>query len=202
MINLVIFDMDGVLVDACEWHRVALNEALKQVCNYEISIEDHYREYNGLPTKTKLKKLSDLGILKEQSFALIEKLKQEKTIDIINVNALERKEKIDLMKYLKNKNIKIACYTNSIRMTAELMLKKTGVLDFLDLLVTNQDVSYSKPHPEGYTKCINYFNISKNYCIIVEDSPKGLEAAKLSGANVIQISTIEEVNINLFKDII
>ena len=44
--KLVIFDLDGVLVDACEWHRVALNEALKEVCNYEISLEDHYGEFN------------------------------------------------------------------------------------------------------------------------------------------------------------
>ena len=37
MLELVIFDLDGVLVDACEWHRVALNEALQEVCQYEIS---------------------------------------------------------------------------------------------------------------------------------------------------------------------
>ena len=41
MIKLVVFDLDGVLVDACEWHRVALNKALKALCDYEISLEEH-----------------------------------------------------------------------------------------------------------------------------------------------------------------
>ena len=59
--KLVIFDLDGVLVDACEWHRIALNEALKKVCNYEISLEDHYSTFNGIPTRVKLEKLTEMG---------------------------------------------------------------------------------------------------------------------------------------------
>ena len=81
-IKLVIFDLDGVLVDACEWHRVSLNEALKEICDYEISLQDHYREYNGIPTKIKLKKLADKNIISSNLFKKIEYLKQEKTIEI------------------------------------------------------------------------------------------------------------------------
>ena len=55
-IKLVIFDLDGVLVDACEWHRAALNKALLEICDYEISQEDHYSVFNGIPTKVKHKK--------------------------------------------------------------------------------------------------------------------------------------------------
>ena len=51
MKKLIIFDLDGVLVDACEWHRVALNKALKEVSNYEISLQDHYSTFNGIPTR-------------------------------------------------------------------------------------------------------------------------------------------------------
>jgi len=93
--KLVIFDMDGVLVDACEWHRIALNEALKEVCNYEISLEDHYNIFNGIPTKVKLKKLNELGIIREESIQKIEIIKQEKTIEIINKLANIRQEKIE-----------------------------------------------------------------------------------------------------------
>ena len=66
MIKLVIFDLDGVLVNACEWHRVALNEALRDVCNYEISLEDHYSTFNGIPTKKKLDILKECGIIREE----------------------------------------------------------------------------------------------------------------------------------------
>jgi HAD superfamily hydrolase (TIGR01509 family) len=202
VIKLVIFDMDGVLVDACEWHRVALNEALKEVCNYEISLEDHYNIFNGIPTKIKLKILHEKNLIKDCDFSKIENLKQEKTLKIINKLAYKRQEKIDLLKYIKSKNIYTACYTNSIKLTAELMLEKTGILNLIDYLVTNQDVNNPKPDPEGYLKCINYFNITKNMAIIIEDSPKGIEAAVVSGAKVIQVKNSDEVCIKLFKDII
>ena len=65
-VNLVIFDLDGVLVDACEWHRLALNKALKKVCNYEISLADHYSTFNGIPTKVKLNKLTDMNVLRPE----------------------------------------------------------------------------------------------------------------------------------------
>lgn len=202
MIKLVIFDMDGVLVDACEWHRVALNEALKEVCDYEISLEDHYKIFNGTPTKIKLKKLSEIGVIKEELFEKIENLKQEKTVEIINRLALKRQEKIDLMKFLHSKNIKIACYTNSIRMTAELMLEKTGILQYLDLLVTNQDVKIPKPSPEGYLLCLEKLNTEIKNAIIIEDSPKGIEAARLSGCRFIQVRNPDEVTIKLIKELL
>ena len=202
MIELIIFDLDGVLVDACEWHRVALNKALKQVCNYEISLNDHYKDYNGIPTKIKLNKLFEKGIVSSSDFVLIEELKQHYTIELINETASIRQEKIDLLNYLKNKQIKTACYTNSIRQTAELMLNKTGILNLFDLVITNQDVEKSKPDPQGYLKIMNLFNINCCSTIIVEDSPKGFEAAYRSGAKVFKVNDQEQVNINLFKGFI
>tara|TARA_Y100000310_G_scaffold109720_1_gene108162 strand:- start:8149 stop:8760 length:612 start_codon:yes stop_codon:yes gene_type:complete len=202
LFKLVIFDLDGVLVDACEWHRVALNEALKEVCNYEISLESHYNEYNGTPTSVKLKKLTEKGILARSQHATVYDLKQEKTKLLIKRNAPIRQEKIDLINWLKSKNLKVACFTNSIRETAELMLKKTGVYDLLDMVVTNQDVKIPKPNPEGYIQVLNYFNISKKDSIIVEDSPKGLEAAYASGCHVIQVANPGEVDVELFKEFI
>ena len=85
--KLVIFDLDGVLVDACEWHRVAFNQALKQVCNYEISLDEHYTTFNGIPTKKKLDKLSEKGVLKEEQHNEIFTIKQNKTIEIIEKSA-------------------------------------------------------------------------------------------------------------------
>lgn len=202
MIELVIFDLDGVLVDACEWHRIALNESLMQNCNYEISLEEHYKNYNGIPTKIKLKKLVEKGIIKEEQIQQIEKIKQEKTIEAINKYAFQRQEKIELLSFLKEKNIKIACYTNSIRNTAELMLQKTGILNFFDILVTNQDVQKSKPNPEGYLKILSELNISAKKALIVEDSPKGLEAAHLSGCKYVKVPNPDKVTKKFIENII
>jgi beta-phosphoglucomutase-like phosphatase (HAD superfamily) len=194
--------MDGVLVDACEWHRVALNQALQMFSCQEITLEEHFNEYNGLPTKIKLNKLLKKGFIEPGNIELIEKEKQRLTIEIIKKSAGERKEKIALMRFLKSKNIKIGCYTNSIRETAELMLIKTGVLDYIDFLITNQDVVNSKPHPEGYLICINRAQADVKECLIVEDSPKGIEAALASGAHDFVVQSPEDVTIESIESLL
>jgi len=200
--NTVIFDLDGVLVDACDWHRIALNSALKEICNYEIEYDDHLKTFNGIPTIKKLEILNARGIVKEKDFLIIHKTKQDKTIEIINKMCKPRKEKTLLFDWLKNKNITVACFTNSISLTANLMLKRSNIYDKLSMLVTNEDVSNPKPDPEGYLKVINQLSLTKNKVLIVEDSPKGIIAAKATGCRVLEVSGVDDVDINLFKEII
>ena len=200
MNKLVVFDLDGVLVDACEWHRAALNQALKEICDYEISLEDHYSTFNGIPTKVKLQKLTKMGVLKEADHQKVYDRKQKVTTETIEKSAVYRREKVEMIYELRLRGYHIACFTNSIRQTAILMLDKTGVLEHLDYLVTNEDVENSKPAPDGYLFLIEKFNVNKNNVIIVEDSPKGIAAAKASGCNVIEVTNADDVNIKLFED--
>jgi len=201
-IKLIIFDMDGVLVDSCDWHYIALNKALKEVCGYLIPEDDHHNKFNGLPTRVKLKHLCDVGIIKENQIDIIEGLKQKKTIETINSLAIVKPEKIELLKYIKSRNLKTACYTNCIRASAELILYKIGVLDYLDKVVTNQDVTLAKPNPEGYISCMSYFGVTPKESIVVEDSVKGIEAATLSGAHVIVVKNSHEVTTNKIIEIL
>jgi len=200
--KLVIFDLDGVLTDACEWHRIALNEALKRICDFEISMEDHVNTFNGIPTKKKLRILADKGIVKENDFNKIFELKQKITVEIIREQADYRPEKVEMIQRLREKGIHVACYTNSIRETAELMLRKTGVLDLLEEVITNEDVDMCKPNPEGYLILVEKFNVLKENVIIIEDSPKGLEAAYASGCKVIAVPNPDSVSIDLLKDLL
>ena len=119
---------------------------------------------------------------------------------MIEKNAVVRPEKIELMEFLVSKGIRIACYTNSIRMTAEMMLSKTGVKEYMELILTNQDVEKSKPDPEGYLKCLEYFGTTAEETIIVEDSPKGYAAAKASGCVCIRVENQEEVDKKLLEE--
>ena len=199
-IKLVIFDLDGVIVDACEWHRVALNSALKEVCDYEISLEDHYTTFNGIPTKVKLTKLTEMGIVKLEQHQAVYERKQQLTVETINTLAPYRQEKVDLIKYLRSNGCYIACYTNSIRDTATLMLDKTGVLDHMDYVLTNQDVEKSKPHPEGYNFLVEKFNLKEQQVLIIEDSPKGKQAAYASGCNVLEVENPDQVTIDAVKE--
>lgn len=202
MSKLIIFDLDGVLVDACEWHRVALNQALKEICNYEISLKDHHSIFNGIPTKVKLSKLSEMGLIDPSQHDLVYNRKQELSVEMIEKNASFDKTKVNMITELKSRGFVVACYTNSIRRTAYLMLTKIGVVDLFDYILTNQDVEKSKPDPEGYEAIVDFFKFKKEDVIIVEDSPRGKLAAYASGCNVIEVENPSEVNIDLFKEIL
>ena len=197
-----LFDLDGVLVDACDWHYEALNRALKEVANYEISRQDHYEKYNGLPTLTKLSMLKDIGVITDEDIQKISDVKQEHTIKVIEELCKRDQSKIELMKALKDNDYEIAVVTNSIRKTATLMLSNSGVLPFVDLLISNEDTDRNKPYPDPYIIAIHLLNSSHNKTIIVEDSPKGIKAAKDSGAHVLEVKDATEVNLELFKDFI
>lgn len=172
-LGLVMFDLDGVLVDACEWHYESLNAALKEFDLNEISREDHLSTFNGLPTKVKL---SMLGI-DEETASKINRMKQDKTLEIIRSTAKPDAEKILMLSQLKREGIKVACVTNSIRKTAVAMLEATGQMPFIDLLVSNEDVQRNKPFPDCYDLAMEKLGVEPHRSLCVEDSPKGFEAA-------------------------
>lgn len=198
-IQCVLFDLDGVLVDACEWHYIALNDALQKTVGFQISREDHLSKYNGLPTSVKLKMLG----IDSKTAIVIETIKQSNTLDIIESNGRVMPEKIELHTYLKTQGIKIACVTNSICATASAMLKKTGQIDFFDLIVTNQDVVKNKPYPDCYDFAVKTLGVDPSVCLCVEDSPKGIQAARESCVpNLWVVSNPSEVNLENYKEIV
>jgi HAD superfamily hydrolase (TIGR01509 family) len=182
-LEAILFDLDGVLVDACDWHYEALNLALVDAGFSGIDIESHFAKYNGLPTKVKLKMLGISDHLSDQ----INKNKQKYTLDIIKTTAKIMTDKIELHDYLKKQGIKIGCVTNSIEQTAKEMLLATGQLPYIDLLVSNEMVSKNKPYPDCYNYAIQLLDVDPVRTLCVEDSPKGIEAAKNSIAKYIWI---------------
>jgi len=190
-LDCILFDLDGVLVDACDWHYEALNLALRDFGFMPISEYDHTNLYNGLPTIVKLQMLN----VPDNMCNFINKKKQKYTLDIINMHSKIMPEKIELMKLLKENGIKIGCVTNSIKSTAMVMLEKTGQFEYIDILVSNEMVSRNKPHPDCYNYAIEILQASPLKTLCVEDSPKGIEAAKKSNAKYIwEVKNSIEVN--------
>ncbi len=198
MIKTVLLDLDGVLVQAVQWHRVALNMSLKQHCNYEIPLDQHLQYYNGLPTRVKLSMLQDKGVIQKANLKLVQQSKQKYTIQIIQKLAQIDNQKIKMLKYLKSKNIKLACVTNSIRKTALLMLSKTGQLQYLDLVISNQDVSRNKPSPEPYLKALQSLQADPLETLVVQDSPNGIQSGRASGCRL-WVTTFNIVNLKHIK---
>ena len=110
MIKCVLFDLDGVLVDACEWHYEALNLALQEVAGIMIERSEHESTFNGLPTKTKLNILTDQGRLDASDHDAVWSKKQDSTEEVIMRSAYERggpdEVKGELISRLINEDIK------------------------------------------------------------------------------------------------
>ncbi len=199
MIKGLLFDLDGVLVDACEIHRISLNRALKEISNTEITIEEHHAGLNGLPTKKKLEVLLSQNRIKEEDIKSIFNLKQEYTIDEIKKDLKIDSIKIELHRHNRWNGLKSACVTNSIIKTASLMLSCTGQLDYMELIMSNEAVRFPKPHAEGYIKAMVKLGFYPEECIIVEDSPNGLLAAQATGAHIWKVKDPTEVNYDNFQ---
>jgi len=179
--KVILFDLDGVLVDACDFHYKALNHALLELGYPEISKEKHLDVFNGLPTKTKLK----LMRIPEDKSVVIDELKQKYTIEFIKKDVQRDEDKISLLKELRKSGLQIGCVTNCSPSTAGLMLSRSGLLRYISIVVTNADVVNPKPSPEGYSLAMTRMQVAAKDVMIVEDSPKGVAAAKASGAKIV-----------------
>jgi HAD superfamily hydrolase (TIGR01509 family) len=80
------------------------------------------------------------------------------------------------------------------------MMEKSGLIDYLDFYLSNQDVDNGKPNPEIYIKSIQRLGLSPQECLIVEDNEKGMIAAKASGAWLMEVDTFEKVNYQNITD--
>ena len=192
-IKAVLFDLDGVLVDATEWHYTALNRAL-DLFGFTITRHEHLTTYNGLPTRKKLELLSVDKNFPVRLHSLTGKIKQKYTREEILRNCTPVFEKEFMMHKLKREGYKLACCSNSIRESVELMLRGSGIFELFDFVVSNEDVQNPKPDPEMYLTSFRQFNLEPGECVIVEDAGHGVEAAKRSGGNLCQVTGFDEVD--------
>jgi beta-phosphoglucomutase len=194
--STILFDMDGVLIDARDWHYDALNEALN-IFGLGISRKDHLSRFNGLSTKTKLNMLTNDGLLPLELHPLIESIKQDRTLRIAAQKCFPIVSHQIMMTRIKSSGLKIGLVTNSIRKSTEFMLEYAGLLKFMDVIVTNEDVSEGKPSPEGYLLAMKSVGSKPAETIVVEDGIYGIQAAEAAGAEVLKVNEPRDVSLEL-----
>ncbi|MCQ2789922.1 MAG: HAD family phosphatase [bacterium] len=197
-IKAIIFDMDGVLIDAKEWHRNAFVSALLHF-GYDVSSEIS-EDFEGLPTKKKLEILSVKKGLPKNLHESINKLKQTYTIEFINSNCKPLAIHQEALSKLKGEGYRLALASNSIRSTIDLMLEKADLNKYFEFTLSNQDVKEPKPNPEIYLKTLEKLGLKSDECLVVEDSPNGIEAATKSGAHVLEVKSVFDVTYQNVKN--
>jgi HAD superfamily hydrolase (TIGR01509 family) len=191
-IKAVIFDMDGVLIDAKDWHYEALNRALG-LFGYTISRYDHLVTFDGLPTRRKLEMLSREQFLPVGLHPLINELKQIYTTEMVHAQCKPRFQHEYALSRLKAEGYKLGVASNSIRRSVELMMERSALMPFLDSVVSNEDVGKAKPDPEIYDKAMAELGVRPEETLVLEDNDNGIAAAKAAGTHLMKIVEVTDV---------
>jgi HAD superfamily hydrolase (TIGR01509 family) len=198
MIKAIVFDMDGVLVDARDWHYQALNRALR-VFGYEIDRYDHLVTYDGLPTRRKLEILTRDGGLPHGLHAFINELKQIYTTELVQVHCKPSFQRQYALSRLKAEGYRLGVASNSVRKSVELFMEKSSLRQHMDILLSNEDVQRAKPDPEIYLKAFAALSLRPEEVLVVEDNEHGLQAARASGAHVMAVESVSAVTYDNIK---
>lgn len=191
--GLVVFDLDGVLVDTKNLHFEALNFALAEVSrDYVISRADHLAKFDGLDTMSKLAALAEERGLPSPYFTQIWEAKQRRTLEML---ALQPPQPAiaEALRALRVAGFAVGLASNSIRATVDVEIERLGIDALLDFSLSNEDVELSKPHPEIYWRAMILGGSHPDKTWVVEDSSVGREAAYASGAHIIPVTSPLEV---------
>jgi HAD superfamily hydrolase (TIGR01509 family) len=199
MIKAVIFDMDGVLIDARDWHYEALNRALG-LLGYEITRYEHLSTYDGLPTGRKLQMLTVERGLPAELHPFLNSLKQQYTLEFVATRCKPVFQHQFMLARLEKAGYALGVASNSVRRTVEEMMERADLARYLDLMVSNEDVARGKPDPEIYLKAMRTLDVAPEECVIVEDNENGIRAATAAGAHVLVVEDPSQVTLDRVMD--
>lgn len=172
--------MDGVIVDSEPIHE----RAEMQVCR-EFGMEVSKEEWNGFRGK----KLEDIFSYASKKYGTgnepIEKMIERK-IEVYLSNALKDMQLLEgvseFLEKLKNdSHYHYALTTSGRRIQQDRILSKFGLEKFFEIMVTADDVSNGKPHPEPYLATVEKLGEDPENCLVIEDSDNGIISAKAAG---------------------
>lgn len=181
----IFFDLDGVLVDSEPIHMKQEAEYLKH-CHLDHLIErlpmmiGTHKGQDPWRILTEGEKLP--GTLEEFKEGLY-RHKQE-VLSAIHFSDYLFKDVKETLKELKKRGCKLACASSSSKQYILEILQEGEILEYFDLIVSGDEFTRSKPDPEIYHHCRHYFGLKKEECLVIEDSPMGIEAGKNAGLEV------------------
>ncbi len=193
MIKAIIFDMDGVLVDAKLWHFEALNAAL-ELFGYRISQVEHHQRFDGLPTREKLRILANEHGFPHGLRDFVNEMKQHFLLETACRLCEPNPVHLETLTKLRHDGYSLALASNSIRRSVDKLMQLTDLQQFLDFTLSNEDVEHPKPSAEIYELAIQRLGCSPSECLVVEDGEYGLTAARAAGANVLRVESVQDVN--------
>lgn len=194
MIKLIIFDLDGVLVDTEHIHRQSLIDAVKTITGRRPVDYEHLLKIDGQTTKQKLNLLKHRLVLDDLEVQLIDDRKQQNVIRYLFRGLKTNPSQYEMLSSLKE-NYKLAIASNSRKENVITILNILGITSFFSIILSNNDVVNPKPDPEIFISAMSSANVNPNETLILEDSEAGKYAAITSEAHVLEIDNLDMVTL-------
>ena len=187
MLKAILFDLDDVLISSMNAHGLAYVKALSEV-GVNITLEEYLR-YSGATGREVLKFICRDANHPDINIENVYQRKHELFPEFADY--IKRIEgTIELLKSLYGK-FKIGLVTSSSPQSLRItLLRLSDISDLFDAIVTAEDVTLGKPHPEAFLKAAELLGVKPDECLVMEDSDLGIEAALKSGMKAIKVCPI------------
>jgi beta-phosphoglucomutase len=202
----IIFDMDGVLIDAMPFHAEAMKVAINEVTNYNIDKKIVYL-LEGLPGSKLVKEIFKREKIDVKMDDIMAKKISKRKKEIFN--EIQRSKPIDCARELVNDLRKCSCLkavvSGSAKQEVESILDENIGSAMFDLVITGDDVGEEKgkPDPAPFQMALRKMNLKPLEAIVVENSPLGVEAAKRAGISYVVVMNNTPLDISSdFRDVI
>lgn len=180
-----IFDMDGTLVDNILHHEIAWQQFLKNhgldLPMVEIQEKAYGTAHEALPRF--------FGELTENQLITFADEKENRYREFYRPHLAERPGLVPFLEKTRAAGIPIALGTAGDLPNVNFILDGLGIRHFFDFIVSAEDVEFGKPHPEVFLKCAAGLGWLPENCLVFEDSPSGIEAARRAGMAAVAVST-------------
>lgn len=184
---LVIFDMDGILADTGPIHYESWAKMAREDAKVEFTREFFEQTFGqqSIPITRKL-------VGQDVDQALVEKwadLKEQYYREMVKDKLEPLPGAVELIKSLKKHDFKLAVGSSGPPENVELLLNSLNIKQYFDVIITADDVKNGKPAPDVFLICAERLNLKPKNCIVIEDAPVGIEAAKRAGMSIIALTT-------------